>query len=258
MVSDASQLDRIAYCNDVTVHFEKASQPVLRNFSLNCFAGDFLVIVGKSGCGKTTVLNLLAGLVDVTTGVVRLKEKHPREARSHVGYMFARDALIPSRTAMGNVEIGLEVRGIGRAERRARSQELMNKLGLSGAEHRYPWQLSQGMRQRVALARTWALSPDLILMDEPFAALDAQTRESARAEFLHLWERQRSTVIFVTHDLTEALLMGDRVIMMGQQGAILRDLRISFPRPRNPSELPLSAEFRNLEHELRTSLADHH
>ncbi|MDP3317394.1 MAG: ABC transporter ATP-binding protein, partial [Devosia sp.] len=206
----------IATLNGVTVSFDNRSTgtttTILKNFSLQIRDGEFVVIVGRSGCGKTTVLNLLAGLLDPQSGSVTLKGRAPRAAREHLGYMFARDALVPSRTAMGNVEIGLEVRGMGRAERRARAHELMLKLGLAGAEDRYPWQLSQGMRQRVALARTWALEPDLVLMDEPFAALDAQTREAARVQFLDLWERRRSSVVFVTHDLTEALLLGDRVI----------------------------------------------
>ena len=250
----------MARLDGVTVRFDNAatgsSTTVLEDFSLQCEAGEFLVIVGRSGCGKTSVLNLLAGLLDPNVGSVQVKGKPPRAARHHLGYMFARDALVPSRTAMGNVEIGLEVRGVGRAERRARAQKLMDQLGLSGAEVRYPWQLSQGMRQRVALARTWALDPDLILMDEPFAALDAQTRESARVQFLNLWERRRSSVIFVTHDLTEALLLGDRVILMGPGGSILENIVLPFKRPRNSSELPYTDEFRVLERKFHALLAD--
>lgn len=248
----------VASLRGVTVRFagKPPARPatILRNFSLDVRRGEFLVIVGRSGCGKTTVLNLLAGLLDATAGAVEVMGKPPRAARQHLGYMFARDALVPSRTALGNVEIGLEVRGLPRDERRRRAGELMEKLGLAGAEARYPWQLSQGMRQRVALARTWALNPDLILMDEPFAALDAQTRESARAQFLELWERTRSSVIFVTHDLTEALLLGDRLIIMAPGGRIVEDLRLPFAHPRNPRELPFTDEFRGLERKLRSGL----
>ena len=250
----------VARLKDVTVSFRNAGtgvrNEVLKNFSIECRAGEFMVIVGRSGCGKTTVLNLLAGLLDAQAGTVQVMGKQPRAARQHLGYMFARDALIASRTAMGNVEIGMEVRGVGRAERRARAQELIDKLGLAGAEDRYPWQLSQGMRQRVALARTWALHPDLVLMDEPFAALDTQTREAARAQFLGLWERNRSSVIFVTHDLTEALLLGDRVIIMGRGGRIIEDIMLAFSRPRDSAELPFTNEFRLLERRLHTSLSD--
>ncbi len=249
----------IARLNNVVVSFANRatgkSTTVLKGFSLEIGESEFVVIVGRSGCGKTTVLNLLAGLIDPQAGEIQVRGKKPRAAREHLGYMFARDALVPSRTAMGNVEIGLEVRGVKRSERRARAQELIDLLGLTGAELRYPWQLSQGMRQRVALARTWALNPDLILMDEPFAALDAQTREAARAQFLSLWERSRSSVVFVTHDLTEALLLGDRVMIMGAQGRIIEDVRLTFPRPRDAAELPFTDEFRLLERRLHALLA---
>lgn len=249
----------VAELRQVVVSFEnrasRATTTVLSSLSLDIRKGEFLVIVGRSGCGKTTVLNLLAGLIDPDFGEIQVMGKRPRAARQHLGYMFARDALVPSRTALGNVEIGLEVRGVERRERRRRALELMATLGLSGAEHRYPWQLSQGMRQRVALARTWALRPDLILMDEPFAALDAQTRESARAQFLELWERSRSSVVFVTHDLTEALLLGDRIIIMGATGSILEDIELSFERPRNAADLPFTDRFRELERRLRALLS---
>lgn len=250
----------VARLDGVTLQFTNPADgtptTILKNFSLECGRGEFLVIVGRSGCGKTSVLNLLAGLIDAQAGSIRVEGKQPRAARQHLGYMFARDALVASRTAMGNVEIGLEVRGVGRAERRRRAQALLETLGLAGAEHRYPWQLSQGMRQRVALARTWALEPDLILMDEPFAALDAQTRETARAQFLSLWERRRSSVVFVTHDLTEALLLGDRIIIMGPAGKIIEDLNLPFARPRDPAELPFTDEFRQLERKLHNFLAN--
>ena len=249
----------MASLSGVTVSFGGRIAPaatILRDFSLNVQPGEFLVIVGRSGCGKTTVLNLLSGLLDANAGSVTVMGKPPRDARSHLGYMFARDALVPSRSALGNVEIGLEVRGVGRAERRARAHSLMTRLGLAGAEARYPWQLSQGMRQRVALARTWALDPDLILMDEPFAALDAQTRDSARAQFLELWERTRCGVIFVTHDLTEGLLLGDRLIVMAPGGRIIEDLRLPFAHPRDARDLPFTEEFRALERKLRDRLGE--
>lgn len=244
----------VSSLSNVSVCFNEQSGYVLKNFSLECRQGEFLVIVGRSGCGKTTVLNLLAGLVDAMDGDVRVLGKQPVEARKQIGYMFARDALVPSRTALKNIEIGLEVRGVPAPERRRRALELISALGLDGAEQRYPWQLSQGMRQRVALARTWALKPNLILMDEPFAALDAQTRETARAQFLELWERDRSSVIFVTHDLTEALLLGDRILLLGAHGRIIEDIKIPFKRPRNAAGLPITQEFRELEWRLRGSL----
>ncbi len=250
----------MARLENVSVTFtgqgQAAPNTVLDNLSMEIRQGEFVVIVGRSGCGKTTVLNLLAGLLDPQAGDIEVMGKMPRAARRHLGYMFARDALVPSRTALANVEIGLEVRGVDRRERRERALKLMEILGLAGAESRYPWQLSQGMRQRVALARTWALEPDLILMDEPFAALDAQTRETAREQFIELWEKRKSSIVFVTHDLTEALLLGDRVIIMGPKGKILENIALPFTRPRDPAELPFTDEFRLLERRLHGLLAE--
>ncbi|TFC74898.1 ABC transporter ATP-binding protein [Cryobacterium sp. TMS1-20-1] len=244
---------------DVTVSFtspDGASRTVLDKFSIETRPGEFLVLIGRSGCGKTTVLNLLAGLVEADSGEITVVGSPPRAARAKLGYMFARDALLPFRTAIENVELGLEVRRIPRSERRQKATALLALLGLSHAGGLYPWQLSQGMRQRVALARTWALAPQLVLMDEPFAALDAQTRESVRGEFLEMWERERSAVVFVTHDLTEALLMGDRVVVMGAGGKVAADVTLPFARPRDPAELPFTDEFRALERQLHHLLQD--
>ncbi|WP_196073063.1 ABC transporter ATP-binding protein [Nakamurella alba] len=227
---------------------------VLDDLSIDSPPGEFLVIIGRSGCGKTTVLNVLSGLIQDHQGTVSFDGKAPRLARQQMGYMFARDALIASRTALANVEIGLEIRRVPRKHRREIAQGLIRVLGLDGAERRYPWQLSQGMRQRVALARTWAMAPALILMDEPFAALDAQTRESVRSAFLQLWERDRSNIVFVTHDLGEALLLADRVVVMGLGGRILEDIRLPFARPRDPGTLPYTEDFTDLERRLHRLL----
>lgn len=244
---------------DVTVAFRApngGTRRVLDNFSLRCAPGEFVVLIGRSGCGKTTVLNLLAGLLDADAGVIEIFGKPPRKARAELGYMFARDALLPFRTAQSNVELGLEVRGVSAAERRSTASAILDQLGLTQAQHLYPWQLSQGMRQRVALGRTWALAPRLVLMDEPFAALDAQTRESVRSQFLQMWERERSSVIFVTHDLNEALLMGDRVVVLGTGGKVIADVALDFGHPRDPAELPFTEEFRTLERQLHHLLQE--
>lgn len=244
---------------NVTVTFptpEGGTRNILDGFSLRARPGEFVVLIGRSGCGKTTVLNLLAGLLAPNSGSISVLGTTPRAARSRLGYMFARDALLPFRTATGNAELGLEVRGAPRAERRRKAVAMLERLGLGHAKTLFPWQLSQGMRQRVALARTWVAQPKLILMDEPFAALDAQTRESVRTEFLELWERERSAVVFVTHDLNEALLMGDRVVVMGTGGKVIADVELPFARPRDPGELPFTEEFRALERQLHHLLQD--
>ncbi len=245
-----------ARLTDVVVEFTSAqgTQRVLDGLSLECHSPEFLVLIGRSGCGKTTVLNLLAGLVSPTEGRVTVLGKPPKMARSDLSYMFARDALMPWRTARANVELGLEVRGhLSRRERRAVATEALERLGLAPALHKYPWQLSQGMRQRVALARTMVLEPQLILMDEPFAALDAQTKIAARAEFLKMWERNPRAVVFVTHDLQEALLMGDRILIMAD-GGISREVKVPFPHPRAPEELPFTEQFRVMERDLSAEL----
>lgn len=235
-------------------HEDGSVQRVLDHFSLTLAPGELLVLVGRSGCGKTTVLNLLAGLVTATSGTVAVAGLEPVAARSRIGYMFARDGLMAWRTAIGNVEFGLEIRGVkDRAERRRIATQALERVHLANAARKFPWQLSQGMRQRVALARTWALQPSLLLMDEPFSALDAQTRESVQAEFLKTWSASRASTVFVTHDLGEALLMADRIVLM-KQGRIGLDVRVPFARPRDPVELAASAEFRTLERQLRDML----
>ena len=222
---------------------------VLSDVSLTCKPGEFVVLIGPSGCGKTTMLNVLAGLVKPTAGAAAVLGVTPSEARSRIGYMLARDALLPWRTALKNAEFSLEIRGVPRRERRERARRYLRLVGVAHAERRYPWQLSQGMRQRVALARTWASDPELLFMDEPFSALDAQTRTVVRDEFLTIWERDRRTVVFVTHDLTEAILLADRVVVLNH-GEIQLDARVPFPRPRRSFELQGDPEFQKFHREL--------
>ena len=232
----------------------KRSKFVLENFDFECGRGEFVVMVGRSGCGKTTVLNLLSGLLTPTSGTVEVLGKSPRAARNQTGFMFARDALMPWRRAGQNVELPLERDGVDPGERRRRAEAMLARLGLEGKSTLYPWQLSQGMRQRVALARTLVSGPELLLMDEPFAALDAQTKVEVRAEFLKIWEEARQSVVFVTHDLSEALLMGDRIVMLATGGKEVVNLKVPFQHPRDVSELPFTKEFRELEHDLTQKL----
>ncbi len=221
------------------------------DFNLDVQKGEFVVLVGRSGCGKTTVLNLVAGLVQPARGDITVMGQSPIEAREHIAYMFARDALLPWRTARRNVEFALELRrpDIKRKERRRRAGELLDSLGLEKAHNLWPWQLSQGMRQRVALARTWAVEPDIVLMDEPFAALDAQTRVDAQQLFLETWARSRKTVMFVTHDLDEAILLGDRVIVM-HGGRAVDEVGVDLPRPRDALHLIEEPGYRSLHNRL--------
>lgn len=194
----------------------------------------FICIVGPSGCGKTTLLGMIAGMIIPRGGTVALDGAPIRRGTTDVAYMLARDALLPWRTAQQNVELGLIVRNIPKEQRYEISSEWLRRMGLSDFADSDVLRLSQGMRQRVAIARTLALNPRCVLMDEPFAALDAQTRLLIQKEFLSLWERERPTVVFVTHDLMEAILLGDRIILMSKRpGKIVADIPIDLPRPRD-------------------------
>ena len=217
--------------------------------SLNIRAGEFVSIVGPSGCGKTTLLNFAAGLLPngVGSGRFTVGGKQPVEGNRDIAYMLARDALAPWRTALGNAELGGEIRGVPAAERRARALDLLEKVGLKGFEQAYPKQLSQGMRQRVALARTFALAAPVLLMDEPFGALDAQTKLQLEDVLLSLWQRDGRTVLFITHDLSEAVTMSDRVIVMSARpGRIVADVPITLPRPRSVRALQKDPAFHEL------------
>lgn len=245
---------------NVSVGFEQPDQPgsepryVLRDISLRIEAGQFVAVVGKSGCGKTTILNLLAGLVEPLSGRIDVCGTTPRHARKDLAYMFARDCLLPWRSVAKNVEIGLEARNVPKETRRTRAVDELKRVGLGAYVDRYPSELSHGMRQRAALARTWSLDPQVLLMDEPFAALDAQTREDVESQFLSIWEKSRCTVVFVTHDLLEAVFMADRVIFV-DEGRIAADIPLTFPRPRIYDELTTSAEFGVVLRDLRQAFA---
>lgn len=230
---------------------------VLRPTSLRMDGEQFVALVGPSGCGKTTVLNMVAGLIQPTNGSITLDGRPPRVGDGDVGYLLARDALLPWRTALKNVMLPLEVRGMGRAESEALSKKILSDVGLGDFLDAYPSQLSHGMRQRVAVARTLVVEPHTLLMDEPFSALDAQTRLSLQQQFLELWERVRSTVIFVTHDLAEAILMADRVLVFSARpGGVCAEFDINFKRPRLVVELQGTDEFHELFRRVWNVLRD--
>lgn len=257
LMTSAHQSGAAISVREVTVEFpatEGGTKTVLRDLDLEIAPGEFTALVGRSGCGKTTLLNLIAGVVETSAGSISVLGSHPRQARGRLGFMLARDALLPWRTATGNVEYGLELRGIGKKERRQTARQWLDAVHLGSSAGLWPWQLSQGMRQRVALARTWALDPDVLLMDEPFAALDAHTRVAVQAEFLRLWQGEHPrTVVFVTHDLGEAITLADRIILLND-GNIVEDVTVGIPRPRDSEAVVEHPRYIELHRDLRERL----
>lgn len=197
-------------------------------------SGEFVSIIGPSGCGKSTLLNMAAGLLDPTRGLVRYNGQVVRGINTDVGYVTQKDTLMPWRTAARNVALPLEIQRVGRAERKRRVAEILERVGLATAGDVYPSELSGGMRKRVALAQTLIYGPHTLLMDEPFGALDAQLRMSLQRDLLAIAEQEAKTVLFVTHDLEEAILLGDRVIVFSASpGRIIHVEQVSLPRPRD-------------------------
>ncbi len=228
---------------------------VLRGVDLIVREREFVALVGASGCGKTTLLNVIAGLVAPAGGTVMVRGHRPAAGRGDVCYILARDALLPWRTILGNVEYGLELSGTSRDERRRRAMTFIDRVGLTDYRDFYPSKLSQGMRQRVSLARAFAVERKIYLMDEPFSALDSQTRLMLHDQLLGLWETSRASVVFVTHDIGEAITLADRVIVMAKKGAgVAEEIRIDLPRPRSADALQADARYHDLYRKTWTAL----
>ncbi|SFA80991.1 NitT/TauT family transport system ATP-binding protein [Cohnella sp. OV330] len=239
--------------------FKAESQPVyaLQDINLEVRQGEFMVIVGPSGCGKSTLLDLLAGLTKPGGGQILLDGQAISGPNLDRGIVFQQYALFPWKTALANVEFGLEAKGVGRRERRETAQRFIELVGLGGFEHRYPHELSGGMKQRIAIARSLAYDPEVLLMDEPFAALDAQTRETLQSELLRIWEATGKTIIFITHGIEEAVYLGQRVaIMTSRPGRIKRVIDIPFESRRSEEDLRSNPDFVKLRHEIWELLKD--
>ncbi|MCB0064283.1 MAG: ABC transporter ATP-binding protein [Caldilineaceae bacterium] len=222
-------------CQHLTKHFPTRNGPVtaLLDINLQLAANEFVCIVGPSGCGKSTLLRLIAGLVEPSAGALQFAAEKPL-GRQRTAMVFQEHGLFPWMTVLENMAFGLEMHGVGKRERSARATEFVERLGLMGFAQRYPHELSGGMRQRVGIARAWLSDADLLLMDEPFGALDAQTRLILQEELLRIWKEQRKSVLYVTHDIEEAILLGDRVLIMSKRpGQILEEVLIPLTRPRN-------------------------
>lgn len=230
---------------------------VLDDVSVTVEPGEFVVVVGPSGCGKTTLLNLLDGLVEPTSGTIEIGGSVVTGPREDVGMVFQSAELLPWRTVRDNVAMGLEIQGVAQPERDDRADEWIGRVGLSGFEDRYPSELSGGMEQRVGLARALAVEPNVLLLDEPFGSLDALTKDRMQTELLQLWERQRSTAVFITHDIDEAIFLADRLLVMsGKPANVVAEIDVDFERPRWNRRLAVEADqrFDRLVERLRNEL----
>jgi NitT/TauT family transport system ATP-binding protein len=238
----------------------------LRGLDIAVERGEFISVVGPSGCGKTTFLRMVAGLEPATSGTILIDGQTVDRPSGNRGFVFQNDSLLPWRTVLANALIGPEVAGtVGETERK-RTLDLLKLVGLGGFEQYYPKQLSGGMRQRVNLARALAIDPDVLLMDEPFASLDAQTREIMQTELLRIWEQGRKTVLFVTHQIDEAVFLSDRVLVLARRpGRLQESVEIKLPRPRALA-LKRTPEFvayvdriwKMIEDDVRTAVMDEH
>ncbi|MCU7727538.1 ABC transporter ATP-binding protein [Actinoplanes sp. KI2] len=238
-------------------HARGTSVTALDGIDLDVRDGEFLVIVGPSGCGKSTLLDLLGGLATPTSGRITIDDREVTGPGLDRGVVFQQYALLPWRTAQGNVEFGLEAKHVPRRERPARAREYLDLVGLSGFHDRYPHELSGGMKQRVAIARSLAFDPQVLLMDEPFAALDAQTRDGLQDELLRIWEQTGKTVVFITHGIEEAVYLGQRVaVMTSRPGRIKQVVDIPITSRSATADLRSDPEFARYRHEIWSLLRD--
>jgi NitT/TauT family transport system ATP-binding protein len=246
--ADAPVASAIAF-DDVTCAFATKGgaerYTAVAHTSLAIGPGEFVSVVGPTGCGKSTLLNVAAGLLSPSAGRVLVHGVPLAGINARAGYMFQADALMPWRNALDNVTAGLEFHGLSKADAAPRAREWLARVGLAGFEDRYPHQLSGGMRKRVALAQMLILDPELLLMDEPFSALDVQTRQLMENELLELWNADRKSVLFITHDLEEAIALSDRVVVLSAGPATrpIGEFAIDLPRPRDVAEIRLSPRF---------------
>ena len=230
---------------------------VLRDVNLEICDHEFVAIVGPSGCGKSTLLNMMAGLIKPDTGEVLFDGSPVEGVNSKVGYMSQADALMPWRTVIENVELGLEIKGVPMKERRSIASDLIGRVGLGGFEASYPRELSGGMRKRVDIMRILALEPEVLFMDEPFGPLDVFTREMLQDDILRIWQETKKTIVFVTHDLAEAITLADRVILMtARPSTIKADYHIPLARPRSAIDIRFAPQFIKLHKLIWNDLRD--
>ena len=250
----------IVQLDQVSVRFGlgASAYEAVAHVTLEVAAGEFVAIVGPTGCGKSTLLNVVAGLLAPAAGQARVHGRKVEGVTAQAGYLFQQDALMPWKTALANVAVALEVAGVASPQARERAQALLGRVGLARFTERYPHQLSGGQRKRVALAQMLIRNPAILLMDEPFGPLDAQTRGMMGDLLLSLWSADRKAVLFVTHDLEEAISLADRVVVMsaGPSSRIMAEHRIDLPRPRSINEIRLEPAFHDYRRAIWNDLRD--
>ncbi|MGE5097059.1 MAG: ABC transporter ATP-binding protein [Betaproteobacteria bacterium] len=251
----ALQFDNVT-CTFSARNGEGRSYTAVKDVALSIGEGEFVSVVGPTGCGKSTLLNVAAGLLRPSSGLVRIFGEPLQGINRRAGYMFQSEALMPWRSALANVTAGLEFRGVDPKEARRRGEDWLARVGLSGFGDRFPHQLSGGMRKRTSLAQMLILDPQILLMDEPFSALDIQTRQLMENELLELWSSNRKSVVFITHDLEEAISLSDRVVVLSAGPAThpIGEFAIDLPRPRDVSEIRLSPRFIELHDRIWHSM----
>lgn len=252
---------------DRTISFERIGMrfpttsgelQVLSDITFSVPEGQFISILGRSGCGKSTLLRLVSNLLTPSEGEIKLGGKDPGSSNLSLGFMFQTDTLLPWATVIKNIELGLELSGrVAKADRRERAKHYLDMVGLGASAESYPHQLSGGMRKRVDLARILAYDPDVFLMDEPFGALDAQTKIDVENQFLDIWQQMNKSVIFITHDIDESIALSDRIVVLPpRSGKIVLDLPVSLPRPRDFYGVRFEPGFRAISQQIWESLRE--
>jgi sulfonate transport system ATP-binding protein len=228
----------------------------VEDISLDVRAGRFVSIVGPSGCGKSTVLNMAAGLIQPSEGSIEVFGEPLKGINRRASYMFQQDALLPWKTVLENIALGLNFRGIARTQARDAARDWLKRAGLEGFGDSFPYQLSGGMRKRAAMAQSWIVDPDIVLMDEPFGALDVHTRQRMETEILDIWAGTRKTVLFITHDLEEAVSLADEVVVLsaGPASRIVGRYAVDLPRPRNLIDIKTEPGFTEMYRTIWSSL----
>ncbi|MPZ55287.1 MAG: ATP-binding cassette domain-containing protein [Rhizobiales bacterium] len=253
MAVNAVEISQVTH----TFKTQRGYLTVLQDATFAVASSTFVSVVGPSGCGKSTILRMISGLLVPTSGTIKIRGEPVTGLRTDVGFMFQSDALIPWRTAVDNIALPLKFQGIGRAERSERARAWIRTVGLEGFEQSYPHQLSGGMRKRVSLACTLVSDPQTILMDEPFSALDVQTRNMMENELINIWTRDRRTVVFVTHDLEEAIALSDYVVVLTARPGRVKSVHwIDLPRPRDILNVRTEQAFHDLYTRIWNEMRD--